>query len=106
MLPISWSLRLVHLTVLLLVFFSVSLFTIPMCIKNIKGAGALVIVQAVLIALLEEVLFEQREGGFYSPFLIFFTSILGLVMASSLYGSQRINITQACVLMSGTLIPK
>lgn len=103
MLPISWSLRLTHLTVIMLLFFAISLFVVPACLKNLRGAAILVIVQAILLTLLEEVLYEQ-EGGFYSSFLIFFTTILGLVTASSLYGSQRLNINQTCVLMSSMFI--
>ncbi len=99
MLPLEWTIRLSHLTILMLLFFTVSFFTIPAVLQKSRASLALLITQAVLLSLIEEVLFEQG-GGYYSPILVFFTSILGMVMSNSLYGSEIVSINQACVVMS------
>ncbi|EFC41147.1 hypothetical protein NAEGRDRAFT_80771 [Naegleria gruberi] len=106
-LPFDWSLRMSHATVLMVLFGAASLLTVPFILpdksdsKNI-GSGTnkvdyslsrniALVVQVLLLALLEQLLYEQPEG-FYSPTLIMLTTGIGIVFSKRLYELKLISI--------------
>lgn len=99
--PIEWSLRMSHTTVLIVIFFIICLFTFPACIKNNLPSltFSLTIVQALLLTFLEQLLYEQGEG-FYSEFLVLLTSAIGALLSIRLYNLQRLTMDGASILLA------
>jgi hypothetical protein len=100
-LPIEWSMRMSHTTVLIVIFFIICLFTFPACIKNNLPplTLSLTMSQALLLTFLEQLLYEQGEG-FYSEFLVLLTSAIGALLSIRLYNLQRLTIDGASILLA------
>jgi len=106
-LPFDWSLRMTHSTILIVVLLTVSILAVPFSITE-DGAkkgetsvarDSVLIVQVVLLALMEQLLYEQGEG-FYSPMLVIITSGLGVVFTKRLFSIKLISINIASVLVA------
>eukprot|EP00761_Pharyngomonas_kirbyi_P014854 gb/GECH01014885.1/.p1 GENE.gb/GECH01014885.1/~~gb/GECH01014885.1/.p1 ORF type:complete len:1038 (+),score=148.47 gb/GECH01014885.1/:1-3114(+) len=101
-LPLEWSLNMRHTTVALLLFQSLSVMAVPFIMGSrtdttseeehplLYGGRAVVLLfQGGVLAFLEQLLYEQQYSEsnatgntFYSPFLIFMTTMIGVYFVS------------------------
>ena len=100
-LPLDWTLNMSHATAVIALFFITCIFVFPAAVKNSSKllTGVLTIIQAVLLAFLEELLYEQGEG-FYSEFLILFTTAVGCLLSMRMFELKRIGINSASILLA------
>lgn len=113
-LPFNWSLRMTHSTMLILFLLAVSMLAIPYTLPSDdestpKAIGTkeyfstarnvILIAQVLLLALLEQLLYEQAEG-FYSPTLIIITTGFGVVFCKRLFQLKLISIDTVSLLTS------
>ena len=100
-LPLQWTLNLQHATVLIAVLLTVSLCVVPLGIRNSNPVFTSIslVLQALLVAFLEQLLYEQNQG-FYPPFLVILSSALGIYLSMAMLRAFRIDVHSATLLIS------